>query len=129
MTILGVDWGGRRIGVAIKPAGQDWSIPKEILQVRSEDEAIVALRRVIADSGAGAVVVGLPIHPDGRQAAEIKRFCRKTRRNTHGVRWFFVDESLTSEAADSITIKEGRGSSNDDVAAALILETFIASCL
>ena len=62
LTLLGIDWGERRMGVAIKPAGQDWPIPKEILHVRGEDEAVAALRRVIAASGAGAVVVGLPIH-------------------------------------------------------------------
>ena len=127
-TVLGVDWGERRIGVAIKPAGQDWPIPKEVLHARNQDQAVAALRRTIADSGAEAVVVGLPVHPDGRQAAAIKRFCRRTRRNMQGVRWFFVDERLTSETADSITIKDGRGRPNDDVAAALILETFIASC-
>ena len=133
-TLLGVDWGSRRIGLAIKPAGQDWALPKAVLTPPNEHEAVNQLRSAITESGATGVVVGLPEHPDPTQCQVIKRFCRKVRRPLRGVRWFFVDERLTTEAADSISIdrpvpsKKPGKRPTDDLAAALILETFLQTC-
>jgi putative Holliday junction resolvase len=136
MTLLGVDWGRRRIGLAIKPAGQDWPLPSQTLTTGDEREAMDGLREAILRSGAQGVVVGLPLHPDPAQAREIKRFCRKTRQAITGVRWFFVDESLSTKAAEDLAqahpLSAGRlhrtDRPSDDLAAAIILETFIQSC-
>ncbi len=128
MTVLGVDWGQRRIGLAIKPAGQDWPLPRRTLTVKDEARAIEALRHEIKANGAQAVVVGLPEHPDPTQAAEIKRFCRKTRQGMSGVRWFFVDERLTTQRADELSLELPGHKPTDDLAAALILDSFIMSC-
>jgi RNase H-fold protein (predicted Holliday junction resolvase) len=128
MTLLGVDWGARRIGLAIKPAGMDWPLPRQVLECIDEPAALAALREEIRSVGADGVVVGLPHHPDLEQARTIKRFCRKARRGTRGVRWFFVDESLTTRAAESISFDKPRRRAADDLAAALIVETFLGTC-
>ena len=129
MTLLGIDWGARRIGLAIKPAGQDWPLPQGIIDATGEQEAMAALREAITRAGADGVVVGLPLHPDPEQSRRIKRFCRKARRATTGVRWFFIDESLTTQAAAIQSLEGAVGRRpDDDLAAALILETFIQSC-
>lgn len=129
MTLLGVDWGAARIGVAIKPAGQDWALPRGILTVRAEKDAIEALRREITEAGAQGVVVGLPLAPDGTdsvQSRAIKRFCRKARQSVTGVRWLFVDETLTTQAADELARETPGRRPTDDLAAKLILETFLS---
>lgn len=129
LVLLGVDWGARRIGLAFKPAGQDWALPRAVLVSDTENEAIEALRRAIADSGAQGVVVGLPLNQDPAMAGRVRRFCRRAREGTTGVRWFFVDESLTSREADSISVDKGsRRRPTDDLAAKLILETFVQQC-
>jgi len=128
MTLLGLDWGARRIGLAIKPAGQDWPLPQATLTIAGEAQALEAVREAISRSGAGGVVVGLPLGPDPQQAREIKRFCRKARARTAGVRWFFVDERLTTQAADALGLERSARRPTDDLAAALILETFLQSC-
>jgi putative Holliday junction resolvase len=125
---LGVDWGRRWIGLAIKPAGQDWPLPQATMTVTGEEQAIQALREAIARSQAQAVVVGLPVHPDPAQSRQIKRFSRKTRQGMTGVRWFFVDERLTSQAAESLSPRGAGRRPADDLAAALILETFLQTC-
>ncbi len=62
-------------------------------------------------------------------AGRVRRFCRRAREGTAGVRWFFVDESLTSREADSISVDKGsRRRPTDDLAAKLILETFVQQC-
>lgn len=128
MTLLGVDWGRRRIGLAIKPAGQDWPLPQATLVTANETQALAALREAIQRAGAEGVVVGLPLHPDSAQAREIRRFCRKARAETRGVRWFFVDEAFTTQAADELNRAAPGRRPTDDLAATLILATFIARC-
>jgi putative Holliday junction resolvase len=124
-TLLGVDWGRRRIGLAIKSAGVALAVPLDVLEPKDEAEAIDGLRRAIASTRAAAVVVGLPVHPDATQAREIRRFCRKARRGVRGARWFFVDERLTTQEAASISLDGARRRPSDDLAALLILETFL----
>jgi putative holliday junction resolvase len=127
-TLLGIDWGRRRIGLAIKPAGLDWALARGVLEPADEAAAIAALHELIRSETAQGVVVGLPLHPDPTQADEIRRFCRRARRATRGVRWFFVDERLTSQAADSISLDSPSRRPTDDLAAVAILETFLQSC-
>ncbi len=128
MTLLGLDWGRRRMGLAIKHAGRDWALPKAVLTPTNEQDAIEQLRGAIEQSRPGGVVVGLPIHPDPSRAQEIKRFCRRARQGLRGVRWFFADERLTTEAADSISMDRPAKRPTDDLAAVMILETFLQSC-
>ena len=128
MTLLGVDYGRRRVGLAVKPAGQDWPLPRAVLTVAGEAEAIAGLARAASETAAAGVVVGLPLNQDPEMAREVKRFCRKARRSIRGARWFFVDEALTSQAADAISLDSPRRRPTDDLAASLILETFLQSC-
>lgn len=140
MTLLGLDYGGRRVGVALKPAGQSLVLPRQVLVVRDEADAVAQVRAVLTETGAAGIVVGLPQHADPTQARAVKRFCRKAREGQSGVRWFFVDESLTSQEARSISLETPAGSRAhaggragspgrpiDDLAAALILERFLLS--
>lgn len=128
MTLLGVDYGRRRFGLAVKPAGQDWALPREVLHVTDPSTAVDGLQRALAETGAEAIVIGLPEHDDPTMAVEVRRFCRRARRRITGVRWFFVDETLTSQAAEAISIGGGRGRPSDDLAAKLILESFLLTC-
>jgi putative Holliday junction resolvase len=128
MALLGIDWGRRRIGVAVKPAGQDWALPRAVLTAAGEPEAIEALVRAVEETAAQGVVAGLPCHDDPEMAQAVRRFCRKARGRTRGVRWFFVDETLTTQGADSISLDRPSRRATDDLAAKLILETFLQSC-
>ena len=92
--------------------------------------AMEAIRKIIAERKVDLVVVGLPIHEDETQAKRVKRFTRKLRQGTTGVRWRFVDETLTSEAARDSSVQLGTRSPKkpiDDSAAALILESFLSA--
>ncbi len=129
MTLVGVDWGARRIGLALKPAGQDWALPLAVLVVRDERQAIEELGQMLECRGAEGIVVGLPLHADPSQALEVRRFARRARTAAGpGRRWFFIDESLTSYQAESVEQAGSRQRRSDDLAAALILETFIEQC-
>jgi putative Holliday junction resolvase len=78
--ILAVDWGERRVGVAVSdPTGL---IPRALptLEVRSEDEAVAAVLEVAVREEATRIVVGLPLNLDGshgRAAMAAERFARR----------------------------------------------------
>ncbi len=125
MAILGMDWGARRIGFAVKPAGMDYVLPRGVVMVGNEQEAVRVVRAVIEEAAAGAIVVGIPLYRDPAQAQIIRRFCRRTRCGIRGTRWFFTDEYLTTQAADSMSRNSLAGKETDDLAAKLILESWL----
>ena len=66
MRVVGVDLGGRRIGVAVSDASGTIASPHLVLE-RSRDRATdhAALRAVVEEVEAERVVVGLPLSLDG----------------------------------------------------------------
>lgn len=127
-TVLAIDWGAARIGVAIKPAGQDWVLPRAVLTPRNQAHGIELLHNELKTSGASILVVGLPLHEDGstsEQARTIKRFCRRARETIKGVRWCFVNEASTTREAEALAREAESTAAADDLAAKLILETYL----
>lgn len=127
-SIVAIDHGRKRIGVAVKPAGQRMALPLRVVDGADPARAMEELRGIIAERGAGIVVVGLPLNADPAQAREVKRFTRKLREGVAGVRWRFVDETLTSHAAEELRRDSGLGplrEGDDAAAAALILEAYL----
>ena len=65
-TILGIDLGERRIGLAIAHAGDLAARPLLTLaRGRDADADAAALRRVVAEQGVTELVVGLPLEASG----------------------------------------------------------------
>lgn len=127
-TILALDVGAKRIGVAIKPSGQMMALPLTIVAVTDEETAMQEIRDLISGRQVQVVVVGLPMHQDPAQMRLVKRFTRRLREKIQGVRWRFVDETLTSHAAETARQESGLprpAKGEDDAAAALILEAFL----
>lgn len=128
MCVLGLDVGSARIGVAVKPEGQEMVLPLAVVRARPDEAACEAIRALIGERGVRLVVVGLPLNADPSQAREVRRFTRRLRRGVTGARWRFCDETLSSVAAAEIgrTLGEGRRAApDDDRAAAIILQGFL----
>jgi putative Holliday junction resolvase len=129
-VILAIDHGELRIGLAVKPAGQSFAMPMGVIPGRPESEAMEALRAIVRERRVGVVVLGLPRHAGSDQERRVKAFARKLRRGISGVRWTFVDETLTSREALERLRDAGfrsRKRVTDDVAAMLILESYLQS--
>lgn len=134
-AVLGLDYGLRRIGMAIKPAGQRQALPLRVIEAEPPARAMEAIHDLLRERGVSAVVVGLPFDSDPHQARLTRKFVRKLREGVRGVRWHFVDESDTTaeahelrmEAGVSARGRKGRSRPVDDRAAAVILESFLSS--
>ena len=123
MKYLGIDYGMKRIGIAVSDEGGDIAFPREILKVRRNDavDQIVAL---IAKERISRVVVGMPLTLQGRagmQAMATKRFISILMR--------CVTVPVVTEN-EVLTTKIARGSPGarqrvDASAAALLLQSYI----
>lgn len=135
--VLGVDYGRRRIGVAVSDPTGTLATPHSV--VPNEDppeEPPDALLETIREISPGRIVVGIPLEMDGDEgemAREAREFCRRLAEGcqTPVVEW---DERLTSDRASQILLEaEPRRSRRrrkgrlDEMAAAVLLRTYLAS--
>ena len=131
MRALGVDFGGKRIGIAVA------EVEARVASPRSAIEASGALRRdataiseLCKKEQATLIVVGEPLGADG-EPTKMSKICRRLGDEItllgHDVR--FVDESMTSVAATADLRKQDwtaaqRRRHIDSEAACRILERF-----
>ncbi len=129
--VLGVDLGGRRVGLALTDAGRSFASPLATIPFESEKKTSERLAALCREHGADLVVVGLPVRDDGTEGEN----CSRTRRIVDrlvalGIAAEPWDEAWsTRDAADAMAgAGGGRVSSRrriDRVAAALILRDWL----
>jgi putative Holliday junction resolvase len=137
MRALGVDYGRKRIGLALSDASGMLARPWKTLAVSGLDRQVTEVAREIealaADSdGLSAVVIGLPRRLSGEaneQTAVVEQLAARLGRETT-VPIVLQDERLTShEAEDLLSRREKdwrkRKSQLDAVAAAVILQDYL----
>lgn len=128
--LLGLDVGGKRIGVAVSDAGQILSSPWGMVEQGSR--AIEQIQRIVQETGAIAIVAGLPTGMSGRegaQATETRRFADAAG-DELGLPLAYWDERLTSSQAERMLIDAGmrrkdRRGQIDALAASLMLQSYL----
>ncbi len=132
MRYLAIDYGSKRVGLAICDESETISSPLAVIAGRVD--VFVEIGKVVRAEGVGAVVVGLPLNMDGSegpQADEIRNFGARLAKYIK-IEVLFHDERLTSFAAEEkfASVEPRRSKkrrSLDAVAAAAILESFLES--
>ena len=143
-SILGVDYGRARIGLAIASQSARLAKPLATLERINRNEDMRRLRELVREHGVKQVVVGLPLLLDGTRgemAEEAERFAQRVRKQI-GVPVEMQDERLTSWEAERLLEEEfGKKyrdeaekkkrtaietTSVDSVAATVILREFLA---
>jgi putative holliday junction resolvase len=134
MKMLALDVGSVRIGVATSDESELLASPYRVIQrrrggARAAEEAIL---RVVDETEAGLVVVGLPVSFDGTlhaQAKSIQAFAERLRRRL-GVPLEYADETLSTVRAEEKLRASGVRSDRiaariDAAAAAVILQDYL----
>ena len=133
MPVLGIDFGSRRLGLAISDEEERIALPIEPLESHGLKKDLAALTELVETRGVDRVVVGLPISMDGSRGAQaeaVDRFATRLR-DALGVPVDLFDERFTSAEADRALEATGRrGRKNkkafiDSVAAAVLLRTYL----
>ena len=137
MRVIGIDFGERRIGVAVSdPSGTLARPVKTIARGSSDADAIETIHATIAqlssEDAIGAVVVGLPAHLDGTPSPQTSRVRTIVARLAArlDVPVFTQDERLSSrEAEQRLSVREKdwrkRKAKLDAAAAAVILQDYL----
>ena len=132
-TVLGFDFGLRRIGVAVGDQLLRLAHPLTTLEAHTEEERLSGIDRLIAEWTPVQLVVGLPGHVDGRDEVHPLAALCTGFADTLAQRYqrpvAQVDERLSSAAASAALREAGvRGRRQkpvlDQVAAQQILQTY-----
>ena len=133
MRALGIDFGSKRIGLALSDLSGTIASPHSVIQRgRSHRIDHEAIRRIVVDEEVEIVVIGLPLTMAGEHGAAAEAVTTEARQlsSVIDVPVEFVDERLTTVAADRI-LREGDLSASrrrqyvDKVAAAVLLQTWL----
>ena len=131
MRVLGVDFGLRRIGLAVSDPGECLATPTGALRLTTVRDAPAAVAEAARAAGAGAVVVGVPLGLEGEEARpevrRVRRFAKALRRET-GLPVHLVDESLSTREAEERAGAAGGARDEESLhaaAAAVILQRWL----
>ncbi len=132
MRLLGIDFGFKRIGVAVAETEVGIVTPRPPMTasgaLKRDAEAISAMAK---REEVSAVIIGLPVEESGEEG-RMARICRTLGDHIagNGITVHLVDESMTSVQADGTLRQDGLKASQrrklrDGEAAALILERYL----
>lgn len=127
-TVLGIDVGEKKIGLAVGRSDSGWTFTRPALLVHDWEQAWPALKKIIADETIDTVLVGLPIELDGQaggQAARVREFIAALQTQT-SLPIIARDERHTSQAVqrEQAGQRLGRGV-EDSLAAQLLVESYL----
>lgn len=126
-TIVCLDVGEKRIGVAVADTGVKIAVPFETIEVDGNEVAAIA--KIVLTENANLIVVGYPRNQSGEATAQtqyVKDFANKLEDLAPEI--VFQDESLTSVIAEQQLSAHNRPFTKADVdaqAAAIILQDYL----
>ena len=120
-TVLGFDFGLKRIGVAVGNTLLKQAQPLTVITAATNDAKFAAIAALVQEWQPNRCVVGLPSHPDGAEHEMTVR-CRRFANQLNGR--FGVATVLVDERFSSAVISQKRGETIDAQAAAIILQQY-----
>src|SRR5688572_13919491 len=130
--VVGIDLGSRRIGVAVSDGLGLTAQPHATIARHGGVRDLQAIAAVVAQQGAGLVVLGLPLDPEGREgtAARSARAFAERLRGALTVPVEMIDESFSTVEAEAILLEADLSRARrkqvvDRLAAAVILQRWL----
>lgn len=132
---LALDFGDRRVGVAISDLNKELAFPRDALTYAKQKELVDELKTFCETESVTKVVIGLPIQMDGTLGERVKKtyaFGQALGQALKNVPVEYFDERLTTKAAQRSLGEKGikakdQKNLKDSLAAQLILETYLKS--
>ena len=123
-TVLGIDVGSKRIGLALKKQSTDVVFPWGV--VTSDENGLKKINEIIQNEEVGVVVVGMPLSMNGKKGAQAKyveNWCELFKKNII-IPLIFVDERLSSKLAEQLSGNAAAYASIDEISAMEILKSY-----
>lgn len=132
--ILALDYGTKRIGVALSDELGWTAQPLETFERRTLDRDVAHIASLVNTHEVGQVVLGFPLQLDGREgpAVQAMRAFAGRLEESLAVPLVLWDERMTTKAAEDLLIaadvsRKKRKGAVDRVAAAILLQSYLAS--
>ena len=130
--VLGIDYGERRLGLAISDETRTIASGLEVYERRSPERDLHHLKEVVERYGVERVVLGLPLHMDGSygpKAQEVLQF-KEQLEEALKMPVDLMDERLTTREAERVLLeadlsRRRRRGIRDQLAAVLILQGYL----
>lgn len=124
-TVLGLDLGGRKVGVAKGNIGLKIAVPLVVIEYKNQTDLAHKLTNIIKENHIGGLVVGLP-----NEELEAK-FADFINGMHLGLPFIFEDETYTTKIANNMLIDLGvkrkkRNQIDDKISAQIILDAFLS---
>mgnify|MGYP001468296920 FL=1 len=134
MKLLGLDWGSKRIGMAISTNSTGIALPLHTLSRTSWTNDVSTIKNIIETHNVSMIIIGLPLLLSGKlgqQALDIKNAVTNLQTEIE-IPINLFDERLTTQQSYKI-LKETQTKNSkidekiDEVSACLILQSYIDS--
>jgi putative holliday junction resolvase len=130
--ILGVDFGTRRVGIALSDPGRTMAFPVEVYEPRGPEPDARYYRELVRENEIDRIIVGLPLHTSGREsdlASRARRFGDWLATVTDRPVVFFDERYSTVEAEQSLLAaglsRKKRQARRDKLAAQIMLQGYL----
>lgn len=127
--ILAIDFGEKRIGLAISDDSQKIALPFGILDGRDIKKALEKLKDICRRKNIKKIILGLPLTLDGKEECAVKKtknFAHWLEKTLH-LPIIYEDERLTTKEAEKILKERGEKDKSkvDVISAVLILKQYL----
>ena len=131
-TILCLDLGKKRIGLAISDNNQKIASPYDVIKEKKFSEILIILKNLIKKFDIGSIIIGDPINMDGSlgpKSQSSRSFISNISKDID-IPILLWDERLSTIAAEKSLIeadisRKKRGEVIDKIAANIILQSFL----
>ncbi len=129
---LGIDFGEKRVGVAITDPTRTIAQPLKTISYTSLKKLVTEIKTLLNEKQVVKVIVGLPLSMKGSDSAQtrvVREFAERLRKSC-AVPVELIDERLTTVQAHQVMHQMGKKPSRhrekvDQIAAQYILQTYI----
>lgn len=122
MKYLGIDYGMKRIGLALSEG--ELASPWKIIKINSLSDAVARISALIKQENIEHTVIGLP---EGAMGKAVGKFVAEMKKQ--GINIQTTDETLSTRQSIDLMIKLGKSKkdrkSNDAIAACEILQNYL----
>lgn len=130
---LGLDYGDRRLGVALSDPQGQIAFPRPPLKVSTLEQLLEELALFCKEEGVLKIILGWPLHTNGQEgerARATRHFADQLQKTLPQVPLEFFDERFTTQWAvdklreGGVKAKEQKGE-RDSLAAQILLQTYL----
>jgi len=132
MPILAIDYGDKKVGLAISDNKERLALPLTILQNQGNKNLVQQIKKVCAQHNVNKLVVGIPLtlasvekNYKNKQTQKVLKFIKLLEKAVK-IKVITEDERMSTKMANGLHSKEIKIKGEDDaVAASLILQSYL----